>query len=222
MTTTRQFRCEDLFRFNNVNLDPLTETYQMSFYLQYLSTWPDFFQAEAHPSGNLMGYVMGKAEGEGELWHGHVTAVTVSPEYRRMGLATELMKYLEEVSEHVHDCYFVDLCAPRRRHRARDLSHLPRRPRRVTCPRAAASSESRTSRRSPCTRRWAIPCIGACWATTPARRTRSTCARRESARGEIARAGAGEFTPFAHAGAAPRRQQALRYPAHQAHHARRA
>ena len=82
MTTTRQFRCEDLFRFNNVNLDPLTETYQMSFYLQYLSTWPDFFQAEAHPSGNLMGYVMGKAEGEGELWHGHVTAVTVAPESR--------------------------------------------------------------------------------------------------------------------------------------------
>ena len=78
MTTTRQFRCEDLFRFNNVNLDPLTETYQMSFYLQYLSTWPDFFQVEAHPSGNLMGYVMGKAEGEGELWHGHVTAVTVA------------------------------------------------------------------------------------------------------------------------------------------------
>lgn len=29
--------------------------------------------------------VMGKAEGKGELWHGHVTAVTVAPEYRRLG-----------------------------------------------------------------------------------------------------------------------------------------
>lgn len=28
---------------------------------------------------------MGKAEGKGELWHGHVTAVTVAPEYRRLG-----------------------------------------------------------------------------------------------------------------------------------------
>ena len=109
MTTTRQFRCEDLFRFNNVNLDPLTETYQMSFYLQYLSTWPDFFQAEAHPSGNLMGYVMGKAEGEGELWHGHVTAVTVAPEFRRRGLGRKLMNSLESTSEHVFDAYFVDL-----------------------------------------------------------------------------------------------------------------
>merc|ERR1712188_220626 len=94
MTTTRQFRCEDLFRFNNVNLDPLTETYQMSFYLQYLSTWPDFFQAEAHPSGNLMGYVM---------------AVTVAPEFRRRGLGRKLMNSLEATSEHVFDAYFVDL-----------------------------------------------------------------------------------------------------------------
>jgi len=26
MTTTRAFRCEDLFNFNNINLDALTET----------------------------------------------------------------------------------------------------------------------------------------------------------------------------------------------------
>lgn len=42
---------------------------------------------------------MGKAEGAGENWHGHVTALTVSPDYRRLGLAANLMKYLEEVSE---------------------------------------------------------------------------------------------------------------------------
>jgi hypothetical protein len=27
MTTLRQFRLDDLFRFNNINLDVLTETY---------------------------------------------------------------------------------------------------------------------------------------------------------------------------------------------------
>lgn len=43
--------------------------------------------------------VMGKAEGHGENWHGHVTALTVSPDYRRLGLAAMLMKYLEDVSE---------------------------------------------------------------------------------------------------------------------------
>ena len=61
MTTTRAFRCEDLFRFNNINLDALTETYNVSFYYMYMSTWPDYFKVEEHPSGKLMGYIMGKA-----------------------------------------------------------------------------------------------------------------------------------------------------------------
>ncbi|KMQ88337.1 n-acetyltransferase 5 [Lasius niger] len=52
--------------------------------------------------------VMGKAEGHGENWHGHVTALTVSPDYRRLGLAAMLMKFLEEVSEK-KQAYFVDL-----------------------------------------------------------------------------------------------------------------
>lgn len=43
--------------------------------------------------------VMGKVEGHGENWHGHVTALTVSPDYRRLGLAATLMEFLEDVSE---------------------------------------------------------------------------------------------------------------------------
>lgn len=42
---------------------------------------------------------MGKAEGHGENWHGHVTALTVSPDNRRLGLAAALMNFLEDVSE---------------------------------------------------------------------------------------------------------------------------
>lgn len=43
--------------------------------------------------------VMGKAEGQRALWHGHVTAVTVAPEYRRLGVAKQLMDSLETVRE---------------------------------------------------------------------------------------------------------------------------
>eukprot|EP00958_Prasinococcus_capsulatus_P000455 scaffold39_cov493-Prasinococcus_capsulatus_cf.AAC.3 len=43
--------------------------------------------------------VMGKAEGEDELWHGHVTAVSVAPTYRRQSLAQTLMDLLEEITE---------------------------------------------------------------------------------------------------------------------------
>ena len=42
---------------------------------------------------------MGKVEGVGKQWHGHVTAVTVAPQFRRLGLASLLMEYLERVSE---------------------------------------------------------------------------------------------------------------------------
>jgi N-terminal acetyltransferase B complex catalytic subunit len=43
------------------------------------------------------------------LWHGHVTAVTVSPEYRRLGVATNLMAFLETVSQDIYNGFFVDL-----------------------------------------------------------------------------------------------------------------
>jgi len=118
MTCIRPFNVDDLFRFNNVNLDPLTETYGLSFYLQYLAHWPEYFTVAENPAGKIMGYIMGKAEGQGDLdrpvntpglpWHGHVTALTVAPEFRRLGLAGNLMGMLESVSE-AKECLFVDL-----------------------------------------------------------------------------------------------------------------
>lgn len=95
-----------------INLDPLTETYALSFYLQYYVKWPEYFLMSETPTGEIQGYIMGKSEtfrreGEGS-WHGHVTCLTVSPEHRRLGLANKLMNLLEEMSE-LKNCYFVDL-----------------------------------------------------------------------------------------------------------------
>ena len=53
--------------------------------------------------------VLGKVEGRGTSWHGHVTAVTVSPTYRRQGIAHILMDILENVTADRHNGYFVDL-----------------------------------------------------------------------------------------------------------------
>lgn len=38
------------------NLDPLTETYGLPFYMQYLAHWPEYFQVAEAPSGEIMGY----------------------------------------------------------------------------------------------------------------------------------------------------------------------
>jgi N-terminal acetyltransferase B complex catalytic subunit len=45
-----------MFKFNGVNLDPLTETYGLSFYMQYLAHWPEYFQIAESASGEIMGY----------------------------------------------------------------------------------------------------------------------------------------------------------------------
>ena len=42
---------------------------------------------------------MGKIEGQGDQWHGHVTALSVAPQYRRLNLAAKLMNALEQTSE---------------------------------------------------------------------------------------------------------------------------
>jgi N-terminal acetyltransferase B complex catalytic subunit len=53
--------------------------------------------------------VVGKAEGTQHDWHGHVTAISVAPEYRRLGLAQNMMDLLERVSDNYHRGFFVDL-----------------------------------------------------------------------------------------------------------------
>jgi N-terminal acetyltransferase B complex catalytic subunit len=113
MAHLRPFKATDLFSFNTVNLDHWTETYSISFYLSYLSEWPDLSYTQLSPSGRIMGYVIGKAEGQdpGPLSksrkeikerHGHVTAITVAPEYRRLGVAKGLMTLLEKASAEVY------------------------------------------------------------------------------------------------------------------------
>ncbi|KDQ14569.1 hypothetical protein BOTBODRAFT_346040 [Botryobasidium botryosum FD-172 SS1] len=109
MSITRPFKATDLLKFNNVNLDVWTETYSISFYLNYLARWPDLCSVQESPNGSIMGYVIGKAEGQHTDWHGHVTAITVAPEFRRLALARKMMNLLEKISDEVYHGYFVDL-----------------------------------------------------------------------------------------------------------------
>jgi len=64
---------------------------------------------EESPNGRMMGYILGKAEGQDTEWHGHITALTVAPEYRRLSLARKMIDYLERVSDKNYRGFFVDL-----------------------------------------------------------------------------------------------------------------
>jgi N-terminal acetyltransferase B complex catalytic subunit len=96
-----------------LNHDPSTafllSQYHLNFYLDYLAKWPEYCQVAEGPGGQTMGYIFGKVEGQGEKWHGHVTAVTVAPAYRRLRLAEKLMGLLEDITHTMHAAFFVDL-----------------------------------------------------------------------------------------------------------------
>lgn len=162
MTSIRQFTMNDLFYFNNVNLDVLTETYNLQFYMQYMTYWPESFivaktaatttttgthykhnqtidsdtrsmntqsitnhnnddvrgdnyrRMVANNNNNndatIMGYLLGKAEGEERLWHGHVSAITISKYYRRISMAKYLMQQFETtICTYQKQNFFVDL-----------------------------------------------------------------------------------------------------------------
>lgn len=110
MASLTPFTALDLLNTNEVNLDVLTENYDLEYYLQYLLKWPSlFFKVEA-PNADVVGYMLGKSEGEGLDWHSHISAVTVARDYRRLGLGKLLVDQLVLASEAQDlDCYFMDL-----------------------------------------------------------------------------------------------------------------
>lgn len=149
MTTFRPFRPDDLNRISKCNLDPLTETYDLSFYVQYYTKWPSLFQVAEDTNGNIVGYsmsslcaltnvcalltmlfpVMGKVESSPDYfkfsehylpWHAHITALTVAPEARRSGVGSILTEFLEKAAE-AHDTLFVDLFVRKSNTRAIDF-----------------------------------------------------------------------------------------------------
>lgn len=110
MATLTPFSALDLLKTNQVNLDVLTENYDLEYYLNYQLQWPSlFFKVEA-PNGDIMGYMLGKSEGAQLDWHSHISAVTVAKNYRRQGLGKLLVDQLVLASEAPdQDCYFMDL-----------------------------------------------------------------------------------------------------------------
>ncbi|KAI6251381.1 N-terminal acetyltransferase B complex catalytic subunit naa20 [Erysiphe necator] len=117
MTSLRPFHATDVFKFNATNLDPLTETYDLNFYFSYLAHWPHLFTVATSPDETISAYIMGKLESSPVYainsphylpFHAHITALTVAPHSRRLGLARTLSSSLESAGD-TYDAWFVDL-----------------------------------------------------------------------------------------------------------------
>ncbi|CAG5179118.1 uncharacterized protein ALTATR162_LOCUS9042 [Alternaria atra] len=144
MATIRPMRPTDLLRISECNLDHLTETYNIGFYLEYLTKWPELCQIIEGMDGEIEGYsttlLLGKLESspfEPPIkpykpsttgvqypnylpYHGHITALTVAPSARRLGHATALSSALERSSD-AANAWFVDLFVRRSNEIAKEL-----------------------------------------------------------------------------------------------------
>lgn len=61
MPVIRRVKPSDLYHLNLCNLDPYTENYDISFYLQYLMKWPSLFFC-IEENQQIVGYIIGKVE----------------------------------------------------------------------------------------------------------------------------------------------------------------
>ncbi|KAK3116017.1 N-alpha-acetyltransferase 20 [Teratosphaeriaceae sp. CCFEE 6253] len=130
MAITRPMTPMDLLGFNPCNLDHLTETYNIGFYLDYFTKWPNLCKVIESETGQIEAYILGKVEASPFPapvepydpglkiyqkkwsnylpWHAHITCLTVAPSARRLGHATKLSEALELVGDE-QKAWFVDL-----------------------------------------------------------------------------------------------------------------
>lgn len=58
MSTITRMSPLDLLSLNLTNLDPLTENYDLGFYLNYLTKWPSLFSTVKDRDAGVVGYSM--------------------------------------------------------------------------------------------------------------------------------------------------------------------
>ena len=110
MVSIQHWSLNDQWNFGRVNIDEWTETYSVPFYLYYSMQWPELAWTVRNNSEEVVGYIIGQAKTDKpEESKGHVTALTICEDYRRVGIATLLMNLLETISDQFFKAYFVDL-----------------------------------------------------------------------------------------------------------------
>ena len=86
----------------------------MKYYLYHALSWPSLLYVAESDDGKIVGYVMAKMEDdedkdkEGHV-HGHITSISVLRSYRKLGIATKLMKASEYAMMTIYDAEYCSL-----------------------------------------------------------------------------------------------------------------
>lgn len=96
MVCIRPAKTTDLLEMQHCNLYNLPENYNLRYWMYHMTSWTQLPQVAIDEfTGKIVGYVLGKMEDEDDknpIIHGHITSISVLRDYRKLGVATKLMR----------------------------------------------------------------------------------------------------------------------------------
>ncbi len=114
MVTIRPAKTTDILEMQHCNLYNLPENYNLRYWLYHAMSWPQLPQVAVDElTGKVVGYVLAKMEDdEGKedfIPHGHITSISVLREYRKLGIATKLMRAAQHQMKTIYEAHYCSL-----------------------------------------------------------------------------------------------------------------
>jgi len=114
MVSIRPAVVSDLLQMQQCNLFNLPENYNMRYWMYHIMTWTHLpHVALDDASGKIVGYVLAKMEeevkGKEYIPHGHITSISVLRDYRKLGIATKLMRAAHTNMVNIYEAKFCSL-----------------------------------------------------------------------------------------------------------------
>ena len=89
-------KIEDISDIKLCNLITLPENYSYDYFRNHILRYPNYSFIIINENNKLLGYCLGKLENENEIVKGHFVSLAIYSEYRRFGLANELINKLHK------------------------------------------------------------------------------------------------------------------------------
>lgn len=105
---------QDLLQMQQCNLFNLPENYNMRYWMYHIMSWTHLpHVAVDESSGKIVGYVLAKMEEETTtkdfIPHGHITSISVLRDYRKLGIATRLMRAAHTAMSQIYGAKYCSL-----------------------------------------------------------------------------------------------------------------
>ena len=114
MVLIRPAVISDLLQMQQCNLFNLPENYNMRYWMYHMMTWTHLPQVAVEElTGKIVGYVLSKMEEDEKKEnfepHGHITSISVLRDYRKLGIATKLMRATHHQMQTVYGAKYCSL-----------------------------------------------------------------------------------------------------------------